>query len=99
MIEQLAKHYGVEPDAIVRYREVDGGAAYRVLVNYGIGGIKVYHLLADDLDTEGDLGIYDLPYRELQALAQEYGVKANQKHDALVAELEAIFEIAGDEEE
>jgi len=99
MIEQLARYYGVEPDAIVRYREVDGGAAYRVLINYGIGGIKVYRVDADQLAERDDLGIYDLPYRELQAIAKEYGVQANQKHDALIAELEAIFDVAGDEEE
>jgi hypothetical protein len=39
---QIAKHFGVKPSAVVKWGEVDGGANIRALIDYGIGGIKVY---------------------------------------------------------
>lgn len=95
MINELATYYGVEPEAIVRYAEVDEGV-YRVLVNYGIGGIKV--LYVNDVDLEeanSKTATYDLDYRELQALAKQQGIPANQKYDDLYA---ALFDVEGEEE-
>lgn len=94
MINQLAKHYGVEPGAIVGYAEVDGGAVIRVLVNYGIGGIKVLYVPVDDLaeDDDSTIATFDLDYRELQALAKEQDIPANQSKDALIAALWPSYE-------
>jgi hypothetical protein len=39
---QIARHFGVKPDAIVKWGKVNEGADMRVLIDYGIGGIKVY---------------------------------------------------------
>lgn len=39
---QIAKHFGVKSDAVVKWGEVDEGANIRALIDYGIGGIKVY---------------------------------------------------------
>ena len=40
--ETIARHLGVEIGQIVSARPEDDG--YRVLVDYGIGGIKVFHV-------------------------------------------------------
>lgn len=94
MINELAIYYGVEPEAIVRYAEV-GEGVYRVLVNYGIGGIKVLYVNDVDLEeSNSQTATYDLGYRELQALAKEQGIPANQSKDDLIAAL-----WPGDEEE
>ena len=42
--KRLAEYFEVKSEAIVKYREVDEGATIRVLVDYGIGGIKVIYL-------------------------------------------------------
>ena len=40
--ETIARHLGVDSGQIVSARPEDDG--YRVLVDYGIGGIKVFHV-------------------------------------------------------
>lgn len=39
---QIARHYGVKPVSVVKWGEVNEGANIRALIDYGIGGIKVY---------------------------------------------------------
>ena len=40
--EAIARHLGVDSGQIISARPEDDG--YRVLVDYGIGGIKVFHV-------------------------------------------------------
>ena len=94
-ISQLAKHFNVKNGAIVRYREVDEGATIRALVDYGIGGIKVHYVPISELDGPIEVepviseellpvpAVIDLNYRELQDLAKEHGIPANQSGDDL----------------
>ena len=95
MNEQIAKYYGVEPAAIVRYSLIDEGAVIRSLIDYGNQGIKVLYLDIAELEgSTSTTATFDLDYRELQALAKEQGIPANQSRDDLYA---ALF--VADEEE
>jgi len=99
-----AKHLDKPSDTFMVFR-IAGDQAV-VVVDNGIAGCPKYIIPLSILDAlvepepepEGETYIYNLPYRELQAIAKEYGVTANQKHDALVAELEAVFALEGEEE-
>lgn len=95
-----AEYLGVEVDSIIDGNVYDDHIA--VVVDKGIAGCPKYLIPLSALEPAAedvsDLGIYDLSYRELQALAKKYDVQANQKQAALVAELSAIFG-AEDEEE
>ena len=102
MESKIARYYGVEPGAVLRWQEVDEGAAIRALVDYGIGGIKVHYIPVADLAVPKpppapeelipvpaviDLGFDDMSYRELQELARSQGIAANQRKDDLIAAL------------
>jgi len=107
---KVADHFEVEPDAVVNYYEVDGGANIRALIDYGIGGVKVYVVPKSSLtkpkkakpkpppevvaapvqwdDPEPEVVLADFKYSELQALAREKGIAANQSRAKLIAALE-----------
>ena len=42
--ETIARHLGVDSGQIISARPEPGEEGYRVLVDYGIGGIKVFHV-------------------------------------------------------
>ena len=95
---QVAKHFEVKPEAVVKFREEDEGATIYTLINYGIGGIKVFRVPIEDftppkpepvsLPVAYDLNGDDLSYKELQSLAKEAGIPANQRGAELRAALE-----------
>lgn len=92
---QVAKLYGVGLDAIVGVREVDEGAYVRALIDYGIAGIKVYEIPKSDLASATvslpaayDLNAEELSYKQLQAVAKDRGIPANQSAAAIRAALE-----------
>jgi len=103
---QVAKYFEVEPGAVVKFREVDEGATIYALINYGIGGIKVFRTPIEDFappkpkpEPEPELlpvpAAYDLDdddlklsYKQLQGLAKEAGIRANQRAAELRAALE-----------
>jgi hypothetical protein len=93
-VTQLAKHFNVENRAILKYREVDEGAIINALVDYGIGGIKEHYIPIAEFarpepepEPEPDLlpvpAVIDLNYRDLQELAKDAGIPANQSTDDL----------------
>jgi hypothetical protein len=107
-ISAACKTLEIEQDQIVKNRYE--GDILVLLVDYGIGGIKKYRLSPADLaeakadDDDSvllsvpavvDLGFDDLNYRELQELAKDQGIQANQSSDNLRAALENLL----DEEE
>lgn len=90
---QLAKHFQVDEEAIVGFREVDGGAVIRALIDYGIAGVKVYETPKEDIapltvSLPAAYDLNELSYRELQALAKEAGISASQSAVNLRAALE-----------
>lgn len=97
-----AKYLDANTDDFMAWRIVADQVV--VVVDRGIAGGKKYFLPLSDLDAlaeprpADDLGIYGLPYRELQAIAKEFGVQANQKQADIIAELETIFSGGGEEE-
>ena len=46
----IARHLGVEIGQIVSARPEPGEGGLRVLVDYGIGGIKVLHIHPDEME-------------------------------------------------
>lgn len=46
--------------------------------------------VAPEPDPASEPTLDDMPYRDLQSLAREYGIKANQSAEALRDELEAV---------
>jgi hypothetical protein len=52
---RIAKHFNVSPGAIVKWRMVDEGAKVRALIDYGLGGIKVYEVPLDEFVTQEPL--------------------------------------------
>ena len=90
-----AKHLGVEVDDIIASKVYDDHIA--VVVDKGIAGCPKYLIPLSDLESAdaSDLGIYELTYRELQALAKELGINARQSREDLIAALWP----EGDEEE
>src|SRR3990170_2068473 len=58
--EAIARHLGVDSGQIISARPEDEG--YRVLVDYGIGGIKVFHVpLAEASSPEPVVVVSDKP--------------------------------------
>ena len=102
-LEFACEYHGVDKGKVIKHRQQvgpDGGDAYSVIVDYGIMGCKKYYVPLSELDELAQLSdlpvpaAIDLNYRELQDLAKEQGIPANQKHIDLV---NALF--AKDEEE
>lgn len=101
----IAEYYNVDVEAVVKWRLVDGDANVRSLINYGGGGIKVFIEPIENFDKPKEvespipaaINLDDMDYRQLQALAKERGIAANQSKEELVSELDIAY--AFDEEE
>lgn len=52
MNDQVAKYYGVKPEAVLGCRLIDEDGKYRILIDHGIGGVKVYHVAGSELIKE-----------------------------------------------
>jgi hypothetical protein len=91
---QVAKYFDVEAEAVLKFREVDEGATIRALIDYGIGGVKVYQIPIEDFEPEPIPlpAAYDLDgelsYRDLQELAKAAGIPANLSAAELRAALD-----------
>jgi hypothetical protein len=90
-LKNACEHLGVDRGDVINPR-IEGDD-YVLIVNKGIAGSPKYRIplcqLEDDplpVPAAYDLGLDDLSYRELQAMAQESGIPANQsKADLLIA--------------
>jgi hypothetical protein len=95
---QVAKYFDVEAEAVLKVREVDGGATIRALIDYGIGGVKVFQVPVKDFEPPKAKPVslpvaYDLneelvSYKELQELAKDAGIPANWSAARIRAALE-----------
>ena len=94
-LERACQYLGVEVGSVINPRIQ--GDDYVLIVDYGIAGGKKYYLPLSELDAipdtplpvpaAVDLGNHELSYRELQAIAKEEGIPANQTADELRAAL------------
>ena len=66
---KVAKHFNVEPDAVVKCRLVDGGANVRALIDYGIGGIKVFVVPVGEIDEPFEPEPEPIPEPEPEVLS------------------------------
>ena len=102
-LDRACKYLGVDKGSVIKHRVQ--GDDYIVIVDKGIEGCPKYYIPLSKLDEpdaqlEAPLPVpaaIDLNYRELQDLAKELGIPANQKADDIRA---AVFEWSeADEEE
>lgn len=91
-LQLAANVLGVEVDDVLSYAVYEDVIA--VVVDYGIAGGKKYtlplsrlHEIVEPDSVDLDLGVYDMSYKELQALAKRYEIPANQSRDDLLAAL------------
>jgi hypothetical protein len=92
-LNRACKHLGVDPGSAINPR-VEGDE-FVVIIDRGIAGCPKYRIPlseltgADvvDVDEVDYLGVYDHSYRELQEMAKDLGIPANQGRDDLIAAL------------
>ena len=99
-LERAKDYLGVDGESVINPRIE--GADYVLLVDYGIAGCKKYRIPLSKLEEPAKElpepireellpvpAAIDLNYRELQELAKEQGIPANQKADELRLALSA----------
>ena len=111
-LDLACKYHGVDKGRVIKHRAQIGPSGsddYSIIVDNGILGCPKYYVpisLLEELEVQPDaplpvpaavdLASEDLNYRELQDLAKEQGIPANQKADDLRA---ALWEWSDDDEE
>ncbi len=95
-LERACEYLGVDKGDVVKHRAE--GADYIVIVDKGIAGTPKYRVPLSQLasleiaeqDTMPEVAILNMSYRELQELAKELGLPANQKADDLILAIDAL---------
>jgi len=64
--------------------------AVRILAEESKLGERDRQRVLEELESESQ-DLQELSYRELQDLAQEHGIKANQKREVLIEELSQVL--------
>lgn len=98
-LELACIYHGVDKGKVIKHRAQigpSGSEDYSIIVDNGILGCPKYYVpisLLDELEAQPEAGqievmlpvpaAIDLNYRELQALAKEAGIPANQSADEL----------------
>ena len=97
-LELACIYHGVDKGKVIKHRAQKGPSGsddYSIIVDNGILGYRKYYVsisLLDELEAQPEAGqevmlpvpaAIDLNYRELQALAKEAGIPANQSADEL----------------
>jgi hypothetical protein len=90
-LDRAKEYLGVDGESVINPRIE--GADYVLIVDYGIAGSKKYRIPLSKLEGQPAYvqdeellpvpAVIDLNYRELQELAKEIGIPANQKADDL----------------
>ena len=95
-LERACQHLDIDPGRVVKHR--NEGDEYVVLANYGIGGVKKHRVPLSRIPEPQPDPLDDLSYRELQGLAKQFDIPANQSAVA-IREALASVDVAVDEEE
>lgn len=106
---KLAKHFGVKPEQVDYWRLADEDTVVRVLINHRPGYQGFYVVGIDEIEASTSdkeplplpaaISLDDTDYRQLQAMAKEAGIQANQSKEDLISELEVYYALEELEEE